>query len=282
MPLKALLTQVGRAVVHIARNGSRLQHQPGLSSGYTFVPPANLDSSKSVAPHLDPVTPSSSRQVPMSAPSPEKRDVLISKSLSYLLRHGAVKEKLSIDSRGWVPVSEILAHNRLRTHRASEEDVRRVVAQNAKQRFSLETRGAQLFVCANQGHTLAQVEPELERLTRASMPPAVYHGTYRHKMAAIRAGGLSRMARNHIHLTSAGAALGIRANCNVLIFLDTDRCLADGYEFYRSRNGVILCGGNAQGCIPAEYFSRVENVAPGQNSARPDTTVSKQDERPAA
>lgn len=203
----------------------------------------------------------------MSAPSPEKRDVLISKALSYLLRHGAVKEKLPIDSQGWVPVTQILAHNRLRTHRATEEDLQRVVAQNAKQRFSLEWRGDRLYICANQGHTLAQVVPELERLTRATMPGAVYHGTYRHKMGAIEAGGLSRMARNHIHLTSDGAALGIRTNCNVLIFIDTERCLADGFEFYRSRNGVILCGGNAQGCIPAEYFSRVEDVVPDRARA---------------
>lgn len=200
----------------------------------------------------------------MSAPSPEKRDVLISKALSYLLRHGAVKEKLAIDNQGWVSVAEILGHNRLRTHRTTAEDLQRVVAENAKQRFALETRGDGMYICANQGHTLAQVVPELERLTRATMPRAVYHGTFRHKLGAIEAGGLSRMARNHIHLTSDAewSRLGIRASCDVLIYVDTARCLDDGFEFFRSRNGVILCSGDAQGCIPAKYFSRVEHVVP--------------------
>lgn len=203
----------------------------------------------------------------MSAPPPEKRDVLISKALSYLLRHGAVKERLAIDNHGWVSVAQILAHNRLRTHRATEDDVERIVAENAKQRFSLETRADGVYICANQGHSLAQVEVELERLTSETMPRAVYHGTYRHKMGAIEARGLSRMGRNHIHLTSDAewSVLGIRANCNVLIFIDTDKCLAAGFEFFRSRNGVILCRGDAQGCIPAQYFARVEELPKTQN-----------------
>jgi 2'-phosphotransferase len=35
-------------------------------------------------------------------------EVKLSKTLSYLLRHGALKEKLSIDKEGYVPLKEIL------------------------------------------------------------------------------------------------------------------------------------------------------------------------------
>lgn len=198
----------------------------------------------------------------MSAPAPAKRDVLISKTLSYLLRHGAVKEKLPIDAQGWVPVAVLLQHSRLKTNKATVEDIRRVVAENAKQRFSLREDAGQLYICANQGHTLELVTPQLELLTSDTMPQNVYHGTYKNKLASIEQSGLSRMARNHIHLTSdaAWSVLGIRNNCNVLIYVDTAKCMASGLEFYKSANGVILCSGDAQGTIRPEFFRKIEHV----------------------
>lgn len=198
--------------------------------------------------------------MPMSAFYPGKRDVLISKSLSYLLRHGAQKEKLPIDSQGWVPVQAILAHNRLKSLKASLEDLERIVSENDKQRFSLAERLGVLSICANQGHTLKAVTPDLQLLDSTSMPEKVYHGTYQKNMPAIQQKGLSRMARNHIHLTSDAqwSKLGIRATCNVLIYIDTEKCLKDGFKFWKSVNGVVLCEGNDQGIIPPEYFKRID------------------------
>lgn len=190
------------------------------------------------------------------------RDVHISKALSYLLRHGAIKEGLPIDDEGWVPVSALLAHNRLKGLHASADDIRLVVADNAKQRFSLR-EAPELAVCANQGHTIA-VTPALVKLDAATMPQNVYHGTYAGRLAAIEERGLSRMARNHIHLTSDAewSVLGIRASCTVLIYIDTARAMAAGLEFWRSANGVILCAGDANGTIPCEFFRAVEHVQP--------------------
>ncbi|SGZ46569.1 CIC11C00000002836 [Sungouiella intermedia] len=189
----------------------------------------------------------------------DKRDVQISKSLSYLLRHGAEKEKLAIDPQGWIALDVLLNHHRLKSQKASVTDIERIVAQNDKQRFSLKSVDDSVYICANQGHTLKAVTPELELLTSETMPANVYHGTFRRKLPAIEQTGLSRMQRNHIHFTSDAewSKLGIRPNCDVLIYIDTSRLLDNGYELYRSRNGVILCGGNADGVIPAYYFSRI-------------------------
>ncbi|KAJ8145137.1 hypothetical protein OY671_001780 [Metschnikowia pulcherrima] len=198
----------------------------------------------------------------MSAPDPKKRDILISKSLSYLLRHGAEKEKLPIDASGWVPVNAVLSNNKLKSHKATFEDLQRIVENNEKQRFRLKNENNEWFICANQGHTLKTIVPELVLLDKQSMPSQVYHGTYAQKLPDIKENGLSRMARNHIHLTSnaAWSKSGIRASCNTLIFIDTEKCIDDGFVFWRSANGVILCEGNAEGVIPPQYFSRIDTV----------------------
>lgn len=189
----------------------------------------------------------------------EKRDIQISKSLSYLLRHGAVKEKLAIDPQGWIDVDVLLNHHRLKSQKATVEDIERIVAQNDKQRFSLKSVDGMRFICANQGHTLTSITPELELLTTETMPANVYHGTFHRNLSAIMESGLSRMKRNHIHFTSDAewSKLGIRNNCDVLIYMDTSKLLSDGYQMFRSRNGVILCGGNTDGNIPTRYFCRI-------------------------
>lgn len=189
----------------------------------------------------------------------DKREIQISKSLSYLLRHGAVKEKLPIDAQGWIRVDALLNHHRLKSQKVTAADIERIVANNDKQRFSVRTVDDIQYICANQGHTLTSVTPEVEMLTSETMPANVYHGTFQRNLAAIQEKGLSRMERNHIHFTSDAewSKLGIRRNCDVLIYVDTDKLLSDGFEMFRSRNGVILCGGDANGIIPCGYFSRI-------------------------
>lgn len=189
-----------------------------------------------------------------------KRDVQISKTLAYLLRHGAVKEKLPIDNQGWIELSQLLAHQRLKSHKATDEDVARIVANNEKQRFSLKQDNGITYICANQGHTLSQIEPDLILLTSQTMPSRVYHGTYISKMPSILETGLSRMQRNHIHMTSDAdwSKLGIRNNCDVLIYINTEAAMAAGLDFYRSKNGVVLCSGDSLGHLPADFFAQIE------------------------
>lgn len=198
----------------------------------------------------------------------DRRDVQISKTLSYLLRHGAVKEKLPIDLQGWIEVADILKQNRVKSHKTTVEDIERIVAENNKQRFALKHENDKIYICANQGHSLTSVTPDLELLTAETMPANVYHGTLPQSLAAIRETGLSRMQRNHIHFTSDAewSKLGIRASSTVLIYIDTAKLVEDGYQFYRSKNGVILCAGNEQGMIPAQYILKVETREAGRNT----------------
>lgn len=202
----------------------------------------------------------------MTSLPPEKRDVAISKSLSYLLRHGAIKEKLNIDETGYINVKELLSHNRLKTNKATIDDIYRIVESNDKKRFTLMEKDSEIMICANQGHSIKSVnDSNLVELTKDSLPQEIYHGTYRKKLPAIvSSGGLSKMTRNHIHFASTISDIsGIRTSSNVLIYLNIEKCLESGIVFYKSTNNVILTAGNEKGFVPLDLFGKVVDAKNG-------------------
>lgn len=201
----------------------------------------------------------------MSSKDPKKRDVLISKALSYLLRHGAVKEKLEIDPQGYVLLDVLLNHNRMKSNKVTLEDLKRIVKDNDKQRFTIKD---DTWICANQGHTLKVIDDSnLLLMSHDELPKTIYHGTYLKNLPLIfvKGGGLSRMDRNHIHFTSTEFRniSGIRKSVNVLIFLDVEKCVSRGLQFYKSLNDVILCKGDAEGFIQYELFGKVVDAKTG-------------------
>lgn len=139
-------------------------------------------------------------------------DVRLSKSLSYVLRHGAVKEKIPIRPDGYVALSNLLKHARFRG--VSIEKVKELVAIDGKQRYTL-TRGIVEFgeddsiadanenwyIKANQGHSVDVSSLELAPILTAVECPTAIHGTSKKAWEVIRQAGLSKMKRNHIHLS---------------------------------------------------------------------------------
>lgn len=205
------------------------------------------------------MNPNKTESKPKTPQNPKgDRDTQISKALSKLLRHGAVKEKLSIDEAGFVAVNEILNHNRLKTHKATLEDLKRVVDTNDKQRFKLLQDGGKLLICANQGHSIKAITTDnLQAIEHKSQLPTapIFHGTYSKILPLIKqSGGLNTMSRNHIHLTDN--INYIRKTCNTLIYIDVEQCLADGIKVYKSENNVFLTSG-IDGTLPAKYFNKV-------------------------
>ncbi|OQV16995.1 putative tRNA 2'-phosphotransferase 1 [Hypsibius exemplaris] len=183
----------------------------------------------------------------------------LSKTLSYLLRHGAVDAELPLTPDGYANVGHLLQLPQFKG--CTEQMIRDVVAADAKTRYSLRETDRILEVCANQGHSLA-VEVALTAITSAADCPQALHGTYARFMESILREGLKPMTRQHIHFskrepTEKNDVSGIRKNCNVLIYLDVEKVLRDGIPLFESANGVILSPGNAAGCIPAEYFLKV-------------------------
>lgn len=198
--------------------------------------------------------------------------VKISKELSYLLRHGAEKVGLPIDSAGYVPLSDILARKDFRN--TTEANIREIVASCEKQRFAIrDGEDGKVYIRANQGHSMKDVIDEgalLTPISDAHEYPVVVHGTYLEAWELIKASGLSRMARTHIHFAvglpgESGVISGMRKSAEVLVFVDLARALADGIPFFVSANKVVLSpGAGSTGAIPAKYFQRVVHRETGR------------------
>jgi len=178
-----------------------------------------------------------------------------SKTISYLLRHGALEHKLDIDKQGYVEVKQLLSNNQLQD--LTFDNLKYIVATDNKGRFDLKLVLDKYYIRANQGHS-SDVGNKLnddEILEEITEPlETCLHGTYKSNLDNINKIGLSKMNRKHIHFTdSLTAKSGIRHNCNVVIYIDMKRAMDDGMRFYRSKNGVILSSG-INGIIEPKYF----------------------------
>ncbi|MEW2378790.1 RNA 2'-phosphotransferase [Micromonospora sp. NPDC047812] len=172
--------------------------------------------------------------------------VRLSKRMSLALRHEPARFGLVPDRAGWVSVDDLLAA--LGMERA---DLDAVVAGNDKQRFAVE-RGADGVerIRANQGHSIP-VDLELA----PSPPPArLYHGTSRVALDSIRATGLHRAGRHHVHLSpdvATARRVGARRPGELVVLtVDAAAMARDGHAFYRSANGVWLTD-----AVPARYLT---------------------------
>lgn len=196
--------------------------------------------------------------------SKDTPDVKLSKLLSRILRHAAKEEKIPIRNDGFVLVDDLLKHHKFQAYRL--QDIERVVVENDKQRFALDTLDGKWYIRANQGHSI-DLEVDLTPLLKAAdFPQNVIHGTNAKCWELIRKSGLSRMKRNHIHFASAIPSTaqvisGARASSTVFIYIDVPSALQAGIKFFQAANQVILSPGNEAGIIPTSLFLRVEDRA---------------------
>ncbi|KAJ1257822.1 hypothetical protein BS78_10G025900 [Paspalum vaginatum] len=189
--------------------------------------------------------------------------------LTRVLRHMAAELRLNMRPDGYVRVSHLLNLNLqtfakipLKSH--SVDEIREAVRRDNKQRFSLLEEDGELFIRANQGHTVTTVTSEslLKPILSADEVSVCVHGTYRKNLESILQSGLKRMARLHVHFSSGlpsdGEVIsGIRQNVNTLIHLDVSKALQDGMKLYISDNKVILTEG-FDGVVPVKYFEKIE------------------------
>lgn len=172
-------------------------------------------------------------------------DTQISKFLSYVLRHRPDSIGLTPDTQGWVQVADLLrlaaAHGRV----FSEARLREVVANNDKQRFTLQGG----HIRAAQGHSA----PQIAIAHRVCEPPPVlFHGTVARFLPAIRTQGLRAGTRHHVHLSGdydTAVKVGQRRGKAVVLRVDAAAMRSAGYVFYRADNGVWLADG-----VPPDFL----------------------------
>jgi len=98
----------------------------------------------------------------------------LSKSLSYILRHGGIKENLPIRSDGFLPVSELQKNHKFKN--LSLSTLKELVLLNDKQRFTLQVIDGSYMIRANQGHSI-NVDVDMEKIIDPTGITCV-HGTY--------------------------------------------------------------------------------------------------------
>ncbi|KAJ7761495.1 KptA family-domain-containing protein [Mycena maculata] len=197
--------------------------------------------------------------------SPEVR---VSKTLSWILRHGAKSEGLAMRGDGYVKATDLLANPKLKA--LDLEALQAIVKADTKQRYDLifeEGTGSVTgawWMKANQGHSIKSVKLDLQPVLSISDIPTgiAVHGTTNGAWDSISTQGLSKMKRNHIHLAQGvggdNVISGMRGSSQVLIFVDVQKAMDEGIKFFLSNNGVILTEGNEEGVLGTQYFKRVE------------------------
>ena len=183
----------------------------------------------------------------MSHIAPGKQ-VQYSKTFSYILRHGAVKEGFDMSPEGFVSVSEIVSKKKLPL---TNKDVLWLVDNNAKKRFKTKKGpDGQLYIAANQGHSAGLGLDEsllMKEITNPKDVPIAIHGTYERCIDMIKKDGLCRMERQHIHMAPGlrdGVISGMRSNCQYAVYVNITKYLAAGHKIFMSDNK----------CVPPSFF----------------------------
>ena len=170
----------------------------------------------------------------------------VSKFLSLVLRHDPDRIGIELDEHGWTDVDALLAACARAGLPLTRDELAIVVATSDKQRFALSED--QTRIRANQGHS---VEVDLD-LEPAAPPELLYHGTVEKFLASIRAQGLLKGERHHVHLSAdleTAQRVGGRRGKPVVLTVRAGEMAAAGHVFYRSENGVWLVEH-----VPAEYL----------------------------
>ncbi|CAE7526298.1 unnamed protein product [Symbiodinium natans] len=215
-------------------------------------------------------------------PEPAASNEKLSRYLTRVLRHDAVRLGLALRSDGSVGLEELLALPFFKSGNLTQKDVEAEVRCNNKQRFQLWTENGARRIRANQGHKMKQVLDSelLQPILNAEDLPVCIHGTYFTKWSPkkkcqvqvwnqIKKEGLKPMGRNHIHFVphevgSRTVISGMREDCSVAIYLDVPKTIEKGIKLYRSANDVILSRGDDSGTIPPALFQRVVEIKSGR------------------
>jgi len=204
----------------------------------------------------------------------DKRLEDISWAICKVLRHSAIDWGIQMDSAGYVLVRDLTTppeFDRPRKREASDdiramrelapttEDIERLVRTARKERFQLKTSNqGERMIRALQGHTLRFIEDHrLAEIILYGEIPYCMHRTTMEAWWFIQKGGIETRGRNHIHLIREGEARtevpGARATSDIQIKSDARKAQADGMEFRRAENGVILTRG-VEGKIGLKYI----------------------------
>lgn len=177
-------------------------------------------------------------------------NIQLGKFISLILRHKPETIGINLDEHGWANVQDLIngINNSGRT--ITFEQLDEIVQTNDKKRYSFNED--KTLIRANQGHSI-NVDVELKE---AIPPKVLYHGTGEKYLDAILEDGIKHKNRLNVHLSKdieTAIKVGKRHGNPIVLKIDTEAMLNDGFKFYLSENGVWLTSD-----IGPKYFKILE------------------------
>lgn len=161
----------------------------------------------------------------------------ISKLISYWLRHHPEDGGLSIDDFGWVSIDSLLTALHSRNVTISQKELLSLNKFFDKVRWEIEEEENKIR--ATHGHSIPIVLQE-----KPTVPPeTLYHGTAVKNIEQIVKSGLLPMNRQFVHLSESiemAVCVGTRHGQPIIIEIDAERLVNDGWKFYKTANQVWL------------------------------------------
>lgn len=163
-----------------------------------------------------------------------KNHIRTSKFLSLVLRHQPGKIGLNLNSNGWAEVDELLEKL---PFELDFQTLKEIVDTSDKQRYAFSPDFKKIR--ANQGHS---VRVDLN-LTPVEPPEVLFHGTATRNLESIKATGLNKGNRHHVHLSlneETAVRVGGRHGKAVVLRVLASKMHQAGHSFFCSENGVWL------------------------------------------
>lgn len=189
----------------------------------------------------------------------------ISKSISYLLRHGANKEGVPYLEDGSILLDNVIGWlMKSGVTDVTYEVIQQIADADKKGRFTIHQLDDKMYIRANQGHSFSVVPETLDiTLDNVDSFDMVLHGTFKKFENDISQLGLKVMNRQHIHMISLSIPKSfqmIRPDVEIFVIVNVKEALQDGIKFCMSTNNVVLSEGNANHIIPPKYLTIIDRV----------------------
>ncbi len=172
------------------------------------------------------------------------KSIILSRFMSFVLRHKPQNFGLVPDQHGFVNIQDLITVLKNRYENVHNSDVEQVVQNSPKRRFEIEGEK----IRARYGHSIDVVPREAP----CQPPDCLYHGTSPAMKQTIMTEGIKPMRRKFVHLSKTNQEalqVGKRKSKNPIVFtVNAKEAHRQGISFYDMELVVLTEG------IPAEFI----------------------------
>ena len=181
----------------------------------------------------------------------------ISKTLSYILRHGALKYNIDIDKYGYIKIDDILKLSQFKNK--TLDDIFEIVYDDSRGRYTIKESLDTFYIKANHGHSILRQDSPKKILNTKLYKILSYECTYPEWLLIKKN---KEIQKKNIELKIPKQNYNknyIRYNKSVIIYINLEKTLEKGFEFNMYSNGKILTQG-LNGFISIDFFAKVYDI----------------------